>query len=639
MSSGLARLSPERLWIALFVLLPLAYNPVSRWQYEPDKADLALALAGLLVGWSLARGELPWRGATRAEWVVGGYLLVRLLATANSVAPHWSVWGDPAWRNGLGITLVGVVLFGLARRQLSTPGRWRVALTALLLGSAVVAGYGVLQYAGLDPLGPRDPVRVPSTLAHPNLLAAYLAMMMPLTAARLLIGPRRAWTAALLALQVTCLVFTYSRAGWLAAAGGLAVLGIAALWGGGRRRAAGLLTLAGAVGLAGLVALSVAPPPPADAPHVLHTLTSLFRWQGATAQIRLLGWRACVDAIRARPWLGYGPATSRAVMEWFVPPELAPFGGAPALGGRPHNVFLEVALESGLIGLGGLLVALGAVLSTVLRALREDGRGPRWLRAGMLGALAANLVTYIFSLESATTAVLFWSLAGMASAVPEAEPSAARARPRLGWTIGVGSVLLAVYLTVPDVAAFASESLAIQGRWSASTAVLGLAGRLSPTPEVFLMSQGSVHAAWATATGDGGTWGRGAAVYDRLVERGPDMTEHWRARGLYFRRWSAAGGGTAAARQAIASYTEAIRLSPDDPDLWLDRGLAWLQAGDLERALGDIQRGGALLGDYTRFYGAMSVAALAQGDQAEALAWQERALGAQQAWDAWSWRR
>jgi tetratricopeptide (TPR) repeat protein len=349
-------------------------------------------------------------------------------------------------------------------------------------------------------------------------------------------------------------------------------------------------------------------------------------------------------------------------------------------------VFLEVAVESGLIGLACFLAMVGTTLGTILLSLTRSSRNgepaAQWFRAGVLGALVANLVTYLFSFESSTTVGLFWSLAGMACApvdwsrecrkspkfeLPGRWPE--RLRRCLGYAIASGGVALAAWMVVPDVTAFVGESLATRGLWRESTTVLGLASDLAPTPEVFLASQGKIYAMWAaksSASDDAETiWQRGADVYARLVEQRSDVAEYWQARGTYLRRWNLTSrdtpeigffgrtpGSSASrnvhvdgsanatiAQQAIESYTEALRLSPGDPDLWLDRGLAWLDVGDLDRALTDFRQAATLLDGYTRYYGAMALYALAQGDTETAAVWQERALDAQQAWDAWAWRR
>lgn len=636
----------ERLWWTLLILVPLFYNPVSRWQYEPDKVGLTLALAGLLLGLALGRRGVPVGRPSPLAWSLAGYLLVRWLSLTRSSAPHWSLWGDPAWRNGLWLTLACIALFLLARGQLAERERRTRVLDALLVGSALVAAYGVLQYVGLDPLSDHSWVRVPATLAHPNLLAAYLAMVVPLTAARASnAGSRRGrlLATALLLAQGLCILFTYSRAGWLAAAAGLGTLTFAGLWVRGRRRWARALLLAGTAGLLLLLGLSLLPPLPGSAPHALQTLTSLFRREGATVQIRLLAWRAGLQALVERPWLGHGPATYRGLLPRFLPPELAPFGGAGALGGRPHNVYLEVALESGLVG----LIAFGALLVTlfapIVRAM-VGSDAPSFSSEGLylaalLGGLTANLVTYLFSFECATTALLFWTLAGAAHASVAPACARTRRRPRLGALVAAGGAILALWMFLPEVAAYVGETLAAEGEGAAGLRALAWAGRWGPTPERFWLMEGEACAQWAPRWQDEATWQRGERLYARLVALQPEGVEYWSRRGLYLRRWYLAEPQRARGELALAAYGEALRLSPRDPDLWLDRGLLWLDLGEPERALVDFEAASLLLDGYARYYGAMSLYALATGDREGAVVWQKQALEAQRAWEAWSWRR
>jgi O-antigen ligase/Flp pilus assembly protein TadD len=645
------------LWVGLLVLVPLTYNPFSRWQFEPDKVALTLALTGLLAGYTLWRGGLPRSGGGWVERWIAAYLTVRWLSLVTSIAPEWSLWGDPAWRNGLWMTLVGALLFILARRQFITPAQRETAITAILFGSLLVSVIGIWQY--ITPFTDKIIVRAASSLSHANLLAAYLAMVLPLTLLRVstVRGRARRWMTGLLVLQLVCLLVTYSRAGWLAAMSGVAVFGLAYLWLIGRRRAAAVLAVGLTVGFVTLLILSLLPPLPGSTPHPLQTATSLFRWKGATAQIRLFGWEGSLDAIRDRPWLGYGPASFRTVIEWTMPPDLAPFHGTPGLGGRTHNAYLETAVESGLIGLVVYLVLLGAILVPLLGAVAGNTPHPpapspaklergsqvrTWhliFSAAVLASLVANLVNNVFSFDCATTAVLFWALAGMAHAEPLPARTPTLPRVRWGGAVAVGSVILALWMTVPDMLAMRAEHLAQAGQFAEAVDVYEQAIDLAPTPEVFLGTLGVIHADWAIRITDPAIWARGAAVYDRLVARHPDVAEYHAAQALYLRRWHERGGGEAVAQAALDAYAGAIRLSPGDPDLLLDRGLLRVQMGDLAGALADFEQANTLLPDYRRYYGARAIHALAQGDAAAAEDWNRRALQAQEDWNNWVWRR
>jgi O-antigen ligase len=643
-------------WRALVVLIPLFYDPLSRWQYEPDRVALVILLMAVLLGNTIRRGNLPWLRRSPVTLAILVFVLVRWLTTIRSIDPAQSIWGDPGWRGGFWLTLAGVILFVLAREQLTTPERRASVITAILIGSGIAAAYGVAQV--LNPFDHQKVVRTASTMAHPNLLAAYLALVMPLAAARLLAGGRRAWWAGLLALQGLCLMFTYSRAGWLAALSGLAVLVIVRFRSAGRRHLAQSFAALLLIGLVALLLLSLLPPLPGNAPRALQTLTSMFRWKGATAQIRLYGWRASLDAIRARPLLGYGPSTFGLVLERYLPPELTPFGGGAALGRRTHNVYLETAVESGLIGLAAYLVLLAAVVIPLIpwhgnEPQRLSEHGSFLSEAGMsspgdgviLAALVANLVNNVFSFDSATTVVMFWTLGGIAHARPAAlaphdTVAAARRPARWSWAISLIGAVLALWLIIPDIITHRGEVLAQRRHWTVAVEWLDLASDLAPTPNTILPILGQTYADWATDKSDNtAVWQRGVPVYTELVTRWPDVTAYHAQRALYFRRWYSQQGGADIARQALDSYSTAIQLSPTDPDLWLDRGLVRLQAGDPPGALADFEQANTLLANYTRYYGAMSIYALVTGDTAAAQAWNAQALAEQQKWDDWVWRR
>lgn len=628
---------PTKLWLAALIILPLAYNPLSRWQYEPDKIALLLAFTGVLLGSAFWWGAIPQPSKNYVEkWLVA-FLLVNLLAVFGSELPHWGLWGDPAWRNGFLLSLASAILFGLARRQLSSTDTQRRLLQTVVWTSALVSLYGILEQLRLNPLiNDEDTVRASATLAHANLLALYLAMTIPLSLTLMLNRWLRLEIGVVILLgQGVCLVFTYSRAGWLATLAGSCIFAGLWLMNRGRKNLARLLLIGTTAGLIVLFVLSMLPPLPSNAPHALQTLTNMFRWKGATAQIRFLGWEAAVDAIQERPILGYGPASYGMVLEWHLPPDLAPFGGAEALGGRPHNRLIEVGIETGGVGLVVYIGLLVALFIPLIRQVLTSAPSGNSLKIGLLAALSANVVATQFSFEGAATVFLFWVLAGMAhaEAMPMEVMSVSRRQPLIGAGI-VGLGLLAMGLVIiPDMLAYRGESQCGKSADCDPAQTLQWAVDLSPTPEIFEMALAN---AYATSSDD---WQAGGDTLQKLVDRYPTIVQFRQAYALYLRRWSADEQNNEIAADSIDEYSHVLALSPRDPDLWLDRGLVWLQMGEPSFALADFQRANTLLDDYTRYYGAMSVYTSMQGDVTAARAWQQLARDAQRKWDNWVWRR
>lgn len=252
--------------ILLAIVLPSLVNPWAALPFEPAKVDfLRMILVVLFASSLIVQGGQWWRqvrsgshlsSAIRGQpmgtqLMLAGAILFALgsvLSTLLSNDIRYSLWGGSD-RHGAVTTLCGVLLYLLLASQLQSSGQVMAVILALAAGSVPVCLYGFAQYAGLDPLAwQTDSVSpVLSTLGRSNFVAAYLAVIIPLT---LVIAWRslniQAATAkvagtVLVVMQVGCLALTQARAGWLAFVTGCAVFLAIACWPHGRRRA--LLTV------------------------------------------------------------------------------------------------------------------------------------------------------------------------------------------------------------------------------------------------------------------------------------------------------------------------------------------------------------------------------------------------------------
>jgi hypothetical protein len=112
---------------------------------------------------------------------LGAFLGAQLLATLFSVNPRSSFWIEGN-SQGLSTSLAEAVVFlavAIFLRRMAQVDRLVATLTAT---SIPVALYTLIQRAGFDPIAfAGSEERMFSTLGHPIFLAAYLAMVMPLT--------------------------------------------------------------------------------------------------------------------------------------------------------------------------------------------------------------------------------------------------------------------------------------------------------------------------------------------------------------------------------------------------------------------------------------------------------------------------
>ncbi|MBE3099646.1 MAG: O-antigen ligase family protein, partial [Planctomycetes bacterium] len=303
------------------------------------------------------------------------------------------------------------------------PGAERTIYRIVAAAAVAVAALGVGQFAtgfGLRGMWRDfDPgiVRVNSTYSDPNALGTYCALLVPmmigLFGAASGFARRLGWLAAA-ALALVALVMTAGRMAYVAAAVGLLVLALLVIrlgldradawplisrW---FRPAVGgglVLVLAGTV-LAAAVSTSL------DLRHrdqtsylrtVLYTL-NLRQPLDDTLKGRTQMWRRSARMIAAAPVFGLGLGTAYRKSTAFDP---ADGPRLPRL--SAHNTFLNVASETGAVGLLAYLGLLAAVFGTLFGGLTDAApRETRWLRA----VLAAGLVAYGVTMISGDRTIL-----------------------------------------------------------------------------------------------------------------------------------------------------------------------------------------------------------------------------------------
>lgn len=376
------------IFVGLF--LRLARPPAPRLLPSPAVAvpALALLLLGLL---SLVSSVYPY--ATLAAWI------------------HWSAW----------LTAAGLCAEAGRRPE----GRQRVA-GALLLGCGYVVVQGMQEYLYQAFREGNRSWRTFSTFFSPNLLAAYLEALIPLTLAVYLRAERRpatVLTGFLAALQIGTLFATGSRGGVLLLAGGMAAFAVMAAV---RRVRPTRQDLARAVALllVTLPLLAVTGRPilgrvQRSRADTAQASAGAATSDGASApaepaeagaeaqsnQFRRLTWRSTLTMVKERPLQGFGLGAWR-----FVHPRFAIAGFTR----MAHQSYLQLAAE---IGVPGLLAFLALLAATVFSLLWAGPATPEeaWLVPGIGAGLAAsaahNLIDYSWYVYG--TALPFWALVGL----------------------------------------------------------------------------------------------------------------------------------------------------------------------------------------------------------------------------------
>lgn len=320
----------------------------------------AWALAGALL-LSLLRygpGILP---RSRLHLLVGGYVLVALISTAQAENTYTALYGERDRYLGLTFLVDMCVLYlavAVAYRNLRD---WAILAGSVGLAFALAVTYALVQRAGLDPMpwaaGPA--VRPGSTFGNPDPFAHFLGVVFALGLGLTLLASHAPFPRLLRGLGAAAAVAALAMAALVASravyAGILAALVVLPLVyvrvrGMSRRVAVELGAAGSAVALALILVLALSP----LGERVVATV------QGAGVQERVFIYRGALAAIADRPVLGFGPDNFTAAYPRYREPEsLGPLG-FERHAESAHSWPLQAAATTGLVGLAAMIALLAA---------------------------------------------------------------------------------------------------------------------------------------------------------------------------------------------------------------------------------------------------------------------------------------
>lgn len=354
----------------------------------PVRLVLAAGLVAAAVAGTRLRG---W--CTPLDPAIATLLLAAAVATVTAGQP-WAAW------RGLLTAVAAYYLVVGVRRALPDAGP---ALGALALVAVAVAGATAARQAAggiptgfcrgaldgsAEACGPDALVRAVGTFANPNLLAAFLVLMLPVAAAgAAALADRhvRLVAAAVVVLGYAAVLLTGSRGGAVAAVAGTAAF--AAL----RARRARL-----AIGLA---ALAVA------------AATVVLAAAGLSVGVRADVWAAAFRLAVEHP-LGVGPGRAGALLDAAVP-------GGEAFQ-HAHDLWLNWAVEAGLPGLAAVLAITAVACVLAVRRARTGSLVAAGAAAGLAGFAVMSLADHPAGAHR--VAVAFWAV--LAILATEVRPGA-----------------------------------------------------------------------------------------------------------------------------------------------------------------------------------------------------------------------
>lgn len=396
--------------------------------FIPTSASIALIWFLVLLDLMLRAGTVEVNGVGwRPFFDLPGYIrfpyylmaVVLVLSAGTSLAPKSSMISLELWATYLVLVLLVLDITRVGGESVKTR-----SFGTLIAGAVVVSAIGLLQFskgietsaAWIDPAAREEiKTRVYSVFDNPNMLSIYLVSVTPIVCEQFLSSRRLVWLGSL-ALILTCLGLTFSRAGWASAVFGLTMFAILK-----DKRLIAVLAIA--LVLAALLAPGV----------VLDRAISTVTFQDSSSRYRVTIWRATLRLIEdfwpSGLGLGHVPFT-------FVYPRYE-IAGTPAA--HTHNLYLQFIVETGALGLISFLwLCLGFLGKAFVTAWSFTRKAKdRWAAVrtrrgssrdassvarspGILAALTAALACQLLygvgdnAWYNPKNALLFWALFGFA---------------------------------------------------------------------------------------------------------------------------------------------------------------------------------------------------------------------------------
>ncbi len=330
------------------------------------------------------------------------FLTVYILSTVFSSHLYTSLWGYYTRFNG---GLISILIFAgiyFVMINLFESREYKILFKIAVITLLPVSIYGIFQhYTGME--------RVVSSFGQPNWLAAYIVFLIPVVLYLYLSG-RRLW-GIFLAFAFTCLWFTYSFSGLLGLVFGIAVFSFMnynLL----KKEYRKLIPVA-AVGLL-VVMTSLGTFSDKLYDFWLDTKELISSNARVYAQTEVLNsdehrisdpgfiraglWKGTISLITSSPktfLIGTGPETYPYEFPPFRPASLNYSSEWDFIFNKPHNYYLELWSNTGILG-------LSSYLYLAYRLLRRN------TYAFAAASLGGFFITNIFGWPSVATVLLFW---------------------------------------------------------------------------------------------------------------------------------------------------------------------------------------------------------------------------------------
>ncbi|MGI8426446.1 MAG: O-antigen ligase family protein [Actinomycetota bacterium] len=542
--------------LTVVALAPLAFNRSAAGIFGTTKLAVIWILGvGAMAAWaSWSAEQRAWVPRFNLLGAAGLFLAAQTLATLFSEQRLVSIIGGYQRYGGLvSFFLYAAIFVVIAGLYWNRPQDLRQVSIAWGGAATLMAAYVLIQAVGLDwnPWTGGSSFFPIGTLGNSNFAGAFLGISSPAVAYLALTAKKVSWRWALtgaLGLILLALWYTGTRGGMVAAFAGLVIVAIAY-----RRLAplpARVAVAAAAVLVIGLGALALRPTSNAGTRSLSNTFLRTESFIDRTDY-----WKSALRIFKDNPIIGTGPETYSANYPRYRYPAEAYRNGTNVTD-KPHQIFLEYAANSGVLGLGSYLALVCLALAYGWRRLDALVEPQRLLLASFIGALTGYLAQGFFSIDVPPLALTGWVAIGCIAAF--ADPALVKGRRRESEKRAAAEAAAEI---LPTGSSRSSRTPPAPPRWPVHAAIAVAAGLLI-VPALRLVLA-DVKARSGQVEKDGR---RSLAFYQQAARLNPYESEY---------RWKSGLAAERAERQAPDAqksgllgvarhqYDEAIRLRPN----------------------------------------------------------------------------
>lgn len=418
------------------LLIPVFFIIYTRDQFELPKLTILRITTSLMLGlWGirlLVGGKWVFR-RTPLDLPILIWAGYQVFTTIFSVSSHVSFMGEYENFRGLLTVINYALLYFIAVNFIRTRAQIDRLLLVIFIAGLLVTSYGIAQFFGIDFIkwNPNSiaPGRYFSTLGNPNFLAAFLAMVMPLTIV-FFIETKSIFRRCLLFVSFItmfwALLGTNSRGGLLGLLVALAILiGFVLIrlihnWAKDATRQHRPLPVVlrdfisqhkpwlALIALVLIIIITISATFGRN--HLVRMTDSIVHAKEAITRSRLYIWGPALKMIGDYPFFGTGLDTFKTVFPRYAPREFAQVDGANVSSRTAHNEVLQVLACQGVVG---FIIVTWLTLMILLNWRKAYLRAQtRWrdrlILLGLLASWAAYSTQNVFSFGVVAIDSFYW---------------------------------------------------------------------------------------------------------------------------------------------------------------------------------------------------------------------------------------